>query len=229
MYWLFEAKKRFRLTILGYMITSNHIHLLVVDDGPRDTISKSMQLIAGRIGQEYNLRKQRKGAFWEDRYHATAIAGDDHLFRCMVYIDMNMVRTGTVSHPLEWAFCGYHEINHPKKRYAIINYGKLAELSNSRSISDFRVTYNRWMKGALSAEHRSRQSKWTESVAVGGKEFVERTKERLAYRAKGRKVIKMDEDYQLREQQEPYIANLGHKKVPLNGDNSYYWNVSLLK
>ena len=40
MYWLFEAKKRFRLTILGYMITSNHIHLLVVDDGPHDTISK---------------------------------------------------------------------------------------------------------------------------------------------------------------------------------------------
>jgi REP element-mobilizing transposase RayT len=89
MYWLFEAKKRFGLTILGYMITSNHIHLLVNDDGPSDVISKSMQLIAGRIGQEYNQRKHRKGAFWEDRYHATAIEGDDHLFRCMVYIDMN--------------------------------------------------------------------------------------------------------------------------------------------
>ena len=102
MYWLFEAKKRFGITILGYMITSNHLHLLVIDDGPNDVISKSMQLIAGRTGQEYNQRKSRKGAFWEDRYHATAIEGDDHLFRCMVYIDMNMVRTGTVSHPLEW-------------------------------------------------------------------------------------------------------------------------------
>jgi putative transposase len=57
MYWLFEAKKRFGLTILGYMITSNHIHLLVIDDGPSDLISKSMQLIAGRTGQEYNQRK----------------------------------------------------------------------------------------------------------------------------------------------------------------------------
>jgi len=36
MYWLFEAKKRFGLTILGYMIISNHIHLLVIDDGPSD-------------------------------------------------------------------------------------------------------------------------------------------------------------------------------------------------
>jgi REP element-mobilizing transposase RayT len=73
MYWLFVAKKRFGLTILGYMITSNHVHLLVSDDGPSDVISKSMQLIAGRTGQEYNQRKRRKGAFWEDRYHATAI------------------------------------------------------------------------------------------------------------------------------------------------------------
>jgi putative transposase len=82
MYWLFEAKKRFGLIILSYMITSNHIHLLVKDDGPSNVISKSMQLTAGRTGQEYNQRKCRKGTFWEDRYHATAIEGDDHLFRC---------------------------------------------------------------------------------------------------------------------------------------------------
>jgi hypothetical protein len=27
-------------------------------------------LIAGRTGQEFNQRKSRKGAYWEDRYHA---------------------------------------------------------------------------------------------------------------------------------------------------------------
>lgn len=32
-----------------------------------------MQLIARRTAQEYNRRKGRKGVFWEDRYHATAI------------------------------------------------------------------------------------------------------------------------------------------------------------
>ena len=45
-------------------------------------ISKAVQLIAGRVGQEYNQRKGRKGAFWEDRYHATAIQAGDHLIRC---------------------------------------------------------------------------------------------------------------------------------------------------
>jgi hypothetical protein len=46
--------------------------MLVVDTGEQ-TIPKSLQLIAGRTAQEFNIRKGRKGAFWEDRYHATAV------------------------------------------------------------------------------------------------------------------------------------------------------------
>jgi putative transposase len=38
-----------------------------------DAIPRTMQLVAGRTGQEYNQRKKRKGAFREDRYHATAV------------------------------------------------------------------------------------------------------------------------------------------------------------
>jgi len=33
-----------------------HIHLLLVDDGDRDVILRSIQLIVGRTGQEYNQR-----------------------------------------------------------------------------------------------------------------------------------------------------------------------------
>ena len=59
------------------MITSNHVHLLIKDTGP-NVIADSMQLIAGRTAQEYNQHKDRQGAFWEDRYHATAIEADEH-------------------------------------------------------------------------------------------------------------------------------------------------------
>jgi len=54
---VFEAKKRF------------------VKDTGGEAIAQSMQLIAGRTAQEYNQRKNRHGAFWEDRYHATAVQG----------------------------------------------------------------------------------------------------------------------------------------------------------
>ncbi len=94
MHRLFEAKKRFGLSILNYMVTSIHIHLLVRDNGERDVIPNSIQLIAGRTGQEFNQQENRKGAFWEDRYNAAAVETDRHLIQCFVYVDKNMVRAG---------------------------------------------------------------------------------------------------------------------------------------
>ena len=41
--WLFEARKRFHLCVLDYMITSNHIHRLVYDREGRDVIPNSIQ------------------------------------------------------------------------------------------------------------------------------------------------------------------------------------------
>ena len=88
LHWLFEARKRYGLSVLNYMVTSNHIHLLVRDRGHGE-IAESMRLVAGRTGQEYNQRKGRKGAFREDRYHATAVQTEEYLARCMLYIDLN--------------------------------------------------------------------------------------------------------------------------------------------
>jgi REP element-mobilizing transposase RayT len=62
LHWLLEAKRRYGLVILNYMVTSNHIHLLVIDDGDRDVIPRSIQLVAGRTAREYNQRKKQKGA-----------------------------------------------------------------------------------------------------------------------------------------------------------------------
>ena len=50
-YWLFEAKKRYGLSVLNYIVTSNHIHLLVQDCG-RGEIAKSMQLIVACSRQQ---------------------------------------------------------------------------------------------------------------------------------------------------------------------------------
>ena len=60
LHWVFQAKKRFGLSVLNYMVTSNHVHLLLKDTGP-NVIAHSIQLIAGRTAQEYNQRKDRQG------------------------------------------------------------------------------------------------------------------------------------------------------------------------
>ena len=92
--WLFECKKRYGLIVFNYMVTSNHIHLLVQSTEDNNVIPQSMKLIAASTSKGYNIRKKRSGSFWEDRYHATAVQTEHYFARCMVYIDMNMVRTG---------------------------------------------------------------------------------------------------------------------------------------
>ena len=63
MQWLYEAKKRYGFVVLNYVVTCNHIHLIVYEKDNEETIPKSIQLLAGRTGQEFNQRKKRKGAF----------------------------------------------------------------------------------------------------------------------------------------------------------------------
>jgi len=202
--WLFEAKRRYGLTILNYTVTSNHIHLLVQDEDGREVIPASIKLIAGRIGQEYNLRKKRKGAFWEDRYHATAVETGHHLLGCLVYIDLNMVRAGVVSHPSEWAFCGFNAIQKPRRKNVLIDHQKLSELAGFTSYDEFRMAHAVLVNDSLINANNSRQSQWTESIAVGSKGFLERIQNKLGVLAKGRKIHESDGELQLREKRGTY-------------------------
>jgi putative transposase len=171
--WLFEAKKRHQAKILNYMVTSNHIHLLMVE-GEIGSISKTMQLIAGRTAQGYNIRKKRKGAFWEDRYHACAIESGEYLWRCLIYIDMNMVRAGIVNHPDQWKTCGYHELKEPVHRYRIIDRQSLHSNLMLKDERDFKDNYSFRLKQALESKGDDKLEISSSRVAMGSESFVKK-------------------------------------------------------
>jgi len=223
--WLFGAKKRFGLSILNYMVTSNHIHLLVVGGKDQEIIPQSMQLIAGRTGQEYNQRKSRKGAFWEDRYHATAVENGNHLIECLVYIDLNMVRAGKVNHPQEWSCSGYKEIQNPRKRYGLIDFERLIDLVEAKNEEELKRSHKEWIEEKLRHGNPFREDKWTESVAVGGEEFIKEIKEDLGVKVLGRTTLTDGDLHQLREAQQSYAAHFGPEKGLLRQNLSFKWDV----
>ena len=225
--WLFEAKKRYGLVILNYIITSNHIHLLVVDDGDREVIPQSMQLLAGRTGQGYNLRKNRTGAFWEDRYHATAIESGEYLLRCMVYIDLNMVRAGVVKHPSEWIYSGYNEIQKTRYKCSLIAHERVMTLAGFDSLNSFRIAHADWISNALRDGNHEREPLWTESIAAGCEQFAKSMDEALGEKAKGRKLVNKGNLYCLREDPMPYATNFGPKNVNIGVKNTFFLKDSL--
>lgn len=224
--WLFQARKRFGLCILNYIITSNHVHLLILDTGENVT-ARSMQLAAGRTAQQYNRRKGRQGAFWEDRYHATAIEADVHLHRCLTYIDLNMVRAGAVSHPGDWAHGGYKEIQDPPRRYRLVDIDALTRLCGCSSAEELRHAHRQWVEGALNDHTHLRQAHWTEAIAVGSDRFAERVKEQLGITARHREVVRAKEGYNLREPLPAYQGGFASENVPLRAENGVYWDVNV--
>ena len=223
--WLFEARKRYGLKVLNYAVTSNHIHLLVYGDTDAETIPRSVQLVAGRTAQAYNRRKNRKGAFWEDRYHATAVDTDEHLLRCMAYIDLNMVRAGAATHAAEWPHCGYHEIIDPPRRYRILDRDSLKQLLG-KDENNLAKDYFAWMNERLVAGTK-REALWTESIATGSREFISDVKEKL-----GISVVHRDVQTDaggntlvLKEAELPYKAHLGPEMEGLSAENGHFWRV----
>jgi putative transposase len=220
--WLFEAKKRFGLCVLNYTVTSNHIHLLVRDTAP-GVISQSIQLIAGRTGRDYNQRKARKGAYWEDRYHATAVEVDEYLRRCLVYIDLNMVRAGVVDHPAYWAHGGYREIQAPPKRYAIIDLDVLRELSGCASVTQFQKVHREWVEEALRSGKAKRDERGSESLAVGSPAYLDKIKVALGGRATHRQIVEAGGLHALREPAVSYTSRFDGENSTPRLNNTCFW------
>jgi putative transposase len=208
------AKRRFNISVLNYIVTSNHIHLLVSDTSGKNRISEFMQLIQGRTAQEYNLRKNRKGAFWEDRYHATAVESGEHIMQCMTYINMNMVRAGAVSNPIHWKESGYNEIQFPKKRYSIIDFPALLKILSITSVDQLKKKNQEWSEEKIEKKELLRDRKWTDAIAVGSEAFLEKIRFQLDVRAKFRSVRKSGNGYELSDSVIPYREEF-HPKTGL--------------
>lgn len=171
-YWLFQAVKRYGLSVLNYTITNNHIHLLVLDTGD-EVIQNSMCYIASRVSFLYNHRKKiDNGAFWQGRYYATAVQDGEYLLSCMLYIDLNMVRCGVVKHPSEWQYGGYYEWLSPRKRYRIINEVAALQVLGFAKREHFLQMYNQLVAEKIEKKLVNRDPKWTEQPAVGDEKFI---------------------------------------------------------
>jgi putative transposase len=133
-----------------------------------------MQMLEGDFGIIYNQRKHRRGAFWGDRYHCTMVEEGEHLWNCVRYVDLNMVRAGVVLHPSGWKWCGYQELVGLKSRYRLLDINLLLELLGKPDLESFREEYQLLIQNTINQKKLRREERWTESIAVGGEEFVRR-------------------------------------------------------
>ena len=99
--------------ILGYCIMSNHIHLIIKEG--EAGISLLMKRLGASYAYWYNLKYQRTGHVFQDRFKSENVEDDSYLLTVMRYIHLNPVKAGIVNKPEEyiWSSCrayyGYPE------------------------------------------------------------------------------------------------------------------------
>ena len=181
--WLRVGAKRHGVAVYGFCITCNHAHIVVHVDAV-DAVAELMRLTAGAGAQQYNRRKGARGAFWEDTYHCTIVESGKHLWNCLQYVDLNMVRAGVVSHPAEWRWSSYGELMGTRRRYRILATERLLESLGGVSLEELRSTYVESLQARLASTGNVREPHWTEALAVGSRDFVGAVKRQYRHRSR---------------------------------------------
>jgi putative transposase len=207
-----EHLRQYEVSILDYCVTCNHVHLLV-DAPERDELSGLMRQVEGEFAKAYNRRKQRSNAFWGDPYHATVVEAGDYMWRCLCYIELNMVRCGVVKHPQDWQWVGYHEIMGARQRYRLLDLERLCWRLGGARLEEVRKNLEAGLAERIARDPMKREPCWTESLAVGSALFVEKFKPADFSRRNTEIVETATEVWSLQESVIPYGLQTGPKRA----------------
>lgn len=98
------------VSLLGYCLMSNHVHLVVV---PRkaEALALALKQTHGRYASYWNAAHRTSGHVWQGRFYSCPL-DEDHLWMALRYAELNPVRAGLVSKANLWpwssaaAHCG---------------------------------------------------------------------------------------------------------------------------
>jgi hypothetical protein len=82
---LHASQERFAVRVVHFSIQGTHLHLLLEAQGAR-ALSRAMQAIAMRIAKGLNVRAQRRGPVFVDRYHAVILRSPRQVAHARRYV-----------------------------------------------------------------------------------------------------------------------------------------------
>jgi putative transposase len=90
------------LSLLGYCLMSNHVHLIAV---PRSAtaMARTLKHTHARYAAYWNARQFSSGHVWQGRFYSCPL-DEAHLWEALRYAELNPVRAGMVSAPEQWSW-----------------------------------------------------------------------------------------------------------------------------
>ena len=99
----------------------------------------------------------------------------------------------------------------------------LGLLVGKEGVEDLTASHANWVEEALEQEAKMRDAKWSASVAVGSRKFIENTMEELGPLFSKREAAGEAEQYELHDPQEPYASRSIPTSALQQAPNAYRW------
>ena len=93
--------------IYAYCLMGNHLHLLIHETN--ETIEQIMKRIATRYVYWYNIKYQRVGHLFQDRFKSEPVEDDVYFLTVLRYIHQNPIKAGICKTVEKYEFSSYKE------------------------------------------------------------------------------------------------------------------------
>lgn len=104
--WLAESADKFNVDVHGWVLMTNHVHLLVTPQS-ESAVSQMIQTLGRLYVRHFNYAYQRTGTLFEGRFKSSVVQQQEYLLNCLRYIELNPVRAGMVKDPGDYKWSSY--------------------------------------------------------------------------------------------------------------------------
>lgn len=104
---LLECKAVSEFKLFAYCLMGNHIHLLIKPE--KEPLEQVFKRIGGRYVYWYNVKYQRVGHLFQDRFKSEPVEGDSYFLTVIRYIHQNPVKAGLCKRIEDYAYSSYRE------------------------------------------------------------------------------------------------------------------------
>ena len=101
-----DTKEKYNYEVYAYCLMDNHVHLIIYDKDEK--ISKIKQSIEIRYVSYFNLKYDRVGHLFQDRFHSKRIGDREYLKLACRYIHQNPAKAG-IAKTEEYKWSSYKE------------------------------------------------------------------------------------------------------------------------
>ena len=112
-----KYKEKSKFEIYGYCMMDNHVHLLI-RESEEESISEAVKRISASYVYWYNLKYERCGHLFQERFRSENVENRDYFITVLRYIHQNPMKAGLAKNVFENKWTSIHEY---MKKAAIVD------------------------------------------------------------------------------------------------------------